>query len=95
MKKFLVILFLSLLFVGTGTVLVSFAQRGVVGTDAHCHAPELPSNANSEKLAALTDIKGEYFEDQATIDEIWQDSILENNEEGEAESQAEPEVTQK
>ena len=56
MKKFLVLFFLSLIVVGTGSVLVSFAQR-----DAHCPVPVLPMNANSEKLAALTEIKGCVF----------------------------------
>ena len=61
MKKSLVLLFLSLIVVGTGSVLVAFAQRGAVGTHAHCPVPFLPSNANSEKLAALTEIKGCVF----------------------------------
>ncbi len=61
MKKFLVVLFLSLFVVGTGFVLVSFAQRSGVDADAHCHVPDLPSNANSEKLAARADAKGCVF----------------------------------
>ncbi|HNA79095.1 MAG TPA: ATP-dependent Clp protease ATP-binding subunit, partial [Turneriella sp.] len=50
-------------------------------------------NLSAEKFL---EIKGEYFEDEATIDEIWENSLLGSEEgEDEAEPQAEPEVTQK
>lgn len=48
-------------------------------------------NLSAEKFL---EIKGEYFEDEASIDEIWENSLPEN-EEGEAENEAESEVTQK
>lgn len=48
-------------------------------------------NLSAEKFL---EIKGEYFEDEASIDEIWENSVAET-EEGEAEDQAESEVTQK
>lgn len=48
-------------------------------------------NLSAEKFL---EIKGEYFEDEASIDEIWENSVTEA-EEGEAEDEAESEVTQK
>ncbi len=48
-------------------------------------------NLSAEKFL---EIRGEYFEDEASIDEIWENSLLET-EEGEAEDEAESEVTQK
>lgn len=51
---------------------------------------------NFENLSAekYLEIKAEYFEDEATLDEIWRDSTPEN-EEGESEAEAESTVTQK
>ena len=48
-------------------------------------------NLSAEKFL---EIKSEYFEDEASIDEIWENSLSEH-EEGEAEDEAESEVTQK
>ncbi|MBN8219720.1 MAG: ATP-dependent Clp protease ATP-binding subunit [Spirochaetes bacterium] len=48
-------------------------------------------NLSAEKFL---EIKSEYFEDEASIDEIWENSLAEH-EEGEAEDEAESEVTQK
>lgn len=48
-------------------------------------------NLSAEKFL---EIKGEYFEDESSIDEIWENSVTEA-EEGEAEDEAESEVTQK
>jgi ATP-dependent Clp protease ATP-binding subunit ClpC len=48
-------------------------------------------NLSAEKFL---EIKGEYYEDEASIDEIWENSMLETAE-GEAEDEAESEVTQK
>jgi ATP-dependent Clp protease ATP-binding subunit ClpC len=66
-----------------------------IGTEEKDGAKKLSFTFENLSAEKFLEIKGEYFEDQATIDEIWENSILENNEEGEAESQAEPEVTQK
>lgn len=48
-------------------------------------------NLSAEKFL---EIKSEYFEDEASIDEIWENSLAEH-EEGEAEDEAESEVRQK
>ena len=72
------------------------AEKIKIGTEEKDGAKKLSFTFENLSAEKFLEIKGEYFEDEATIDEIWENSLLGSEEgEDEAEPQAEPEVTQK
>jgi len=65
-----------------------------IGTTKSAEGTKLKFEFKNLSAEKYLEIKAEYFEDEATIDQIWRDSNPEN-EEGESETEAESTATQK